>query len=114
MDLGFDEAVSLVRAYGGLPVPAHVDRDTFGLIAQLGFVPEGLAFDLVESLSGVLPKGFGKAVPMCSSDAHQPDQIGRRYTVFRVKVASVAEMILAARQIEGRSVKCFNEERRTK
>lgn len=114
INLDFNEAVSLVRAYGGLPIPAHVDRDTFGLIAQLGFVPEGLTFDLVETLTGKLPDGFGTAAAICSSDAHQLDQIGQRTTIFGMKHVSLEEMILAARQIEGRSVRCCTEERRVK
>lgn len=114
LDLGFNDAVALVRAYGGLPVPAHVDRDAFGLIAQLGFVPEGITFDLVESLSGELPDGFGRAAAICSSDAHRPDQIAQRTTVFEMKDVTISEMILAARRIDGRSITCTIAERRTK
>jgi len=114
LDLGFDEAVALVRTHGGLPVPAHVDRDTFGLISQLGFVPEGLSFDLVETLTGHLPDGFGDAAAICSSDAHQPDQIGQRTTRFEMKDVTISEMILAAQRIDGRSVTCCIGERRTK
>lgn len=113
LDLGFDEAVALVREHGGLPVPAHVDRETFGLIAQLGFPPESLVFDLVETISGELPGGFGQAIAICSSDAHRPDQIGRRRTVFEIEETTTEEMILAARRIGGRSVVCVMEERRT-
>ena len=113
IDLGFNETVALVRAHGGLPVPAHVDRETFGLIAQLGFVPEGMTFDLVETLTGELPDGFGDAVAVCSSDAHQPNQIGQRTTVFEMNDTTIEEMILAAQRIDGRSVTCCTEERRT-
>jgi hypothetical protein len=104
--LGFEEAVALVRAHGGLPVPAHVDRETFSLIGQLGFVPEGLWFEFVETSSGVLPPGFGDATPLCSSDAHDPSQIGRRTTTFRMECGTVEEMRRAARGIGGRSVVC--------
>jgi hypothetical protein len=114
LDLGFNEAVALVRAHGGLPVPAHVDRDAYGLIAQLGFVPEGVTFDLVETLTGELPDGFGDAVSICSSDAHQPDQIGQRTTIFDMNDATICEMILAAQRIDGRSVTGCIEERRMK
>jgi len=114
LDLGFDEAVRLVRSHGGLPVPAHVDRETYGLIAQLGFVPEGLVFDLVEVVSGVLPDGFGSAVAVCSSDAHDPSQIGRRTTVFEMNDCTVDEMVRAARGVGGRSVACCPGEWRMK
>lgn len=106
LDLGFEEAVSLVRMHGGLPVPAHVDRDAFGLIGQLGFVPEGLRFDLVETITGELPDGFGEATAICSSDAHDLEQIGQRTTVFTVREASLSEMRDAAANRGGRSVVC--------
>jgi len=112
LDLGFDEAVALVGAHGGLPVPAHVDREAFGLIAQLGFPPETVRFDLVETVGGALPEGFGQAAAICSSDAHRPEEIGRRTTVFEIEASTTEEMILAARGIGGRSMTCVREERR--
>jgi len=112
LDLGFDEAVRSIRDHGGLAIPAHVDRETFGLIAQLGFPPAELSFEFVEAISGHLPDGFGAAQVICSSDAHTPGQIGRRRTLFGVKEVSIEEMIKAARQIDGRSVRCESIERR--
>lgn len=112
LDLGFDQAVALIRRFGGLPVPAHVDREAYGLIAQLGFVPEGLTFDLVETVTGTLPEGFGMAAAVCSSDAHSPEQIGRRTTCFTMEACSIEEMVLAAQAVDGRSVVCRLEERR--
>ena len=113
LDLGFEEAVDKVREYGGLPVPAHVDREAFGLMAQLGFVPERSRFDLVETLSGRAPDGFGHAAAVCSSDAHEPGEIGRRTTIFVLEDATIEEMVLAARGVGGRSVSCGEEKRRT-
>jgi len=109
LDLAFDEAVSLVREHGGLPVPAHVDREPYGLVAQLGFPPKSVAFDLVETIGGTLPGGFGRAVAICSSDAHRPEEIGRRRTLFEMNEATTEEMILAAQRVGGRSVTCVAE-----
>jgi len=113
LDVGFDDAVARIRRLGGLPVPAHVDRETYGLIAQLGFVPEGLTFDLVETMTGTLPEGFGRAAAICSSDAHSPEQIGRRTTCFTMNACTIEEMVLAAQGIDGRSVVCQVEGRRS-
>ena len=113
LDLGLEETVAAVREYGGLAVPAHVDREAFGLIAQLGFVPEGMRFDLVETVSGVAPDGFGSATAICSSDAHDPDEIGRRTTAFVVEETTIDEMVLAAHGVGGRSVTCCIQKRRT-
>lgn len=113
LDLGFEQALDWVKEYGGLPVPAHVDRETFGLLAQLGFVPEGATFDVVETTSGRLPEGFGGAAAICSSDAHTPEDIGRRTTRFVVDACTIQEMVLAARGVGGRSMACRWDRGRT-
>jgi predicted metal-dependent phosphoesterase TrpH len=37
-----DEIVRLVRDSGGCTVPAHINRDSFSVLANLGFIPSGL------------------------------------------------------------------------
>ncbi|QBG46365.1 PHP domain-containing protein [Verrucomicrobia bacterium S94] len=46
---GFDVStlVNEVHALGGLVIPAHIDRLVYGIIAQLGFLPDE-SFDAVE------------------------------------------------------------------
>lgn len=39
--IGLEELGELTHAYGGLFIPAHVDRSAFSLMSQLGFVPPG-------------------------------------------------------------------------
>ena len=112
LDLSFEDAVERIRAHGGLPVPAHVDRATFGLIAQLGFAPEGVDFALVEAVGGALPASFGAAALLCTSDAHELEQIGRRTTTFWVESPTVRELVQAAEGIDGRSMVCSMTERR--
>jgi 3',5'-nucleoside bisphosphate phosphatase len=41
-DMGLEEVVSEVHSRGGMVIPAHVDRPSFSLFANLGFVPESL------------------------------------------------------------------------
>lgn len=43
-----DEAPEVVARYNGLCIPAHIDRDTNGIIATLGIFPEQPAFPIVE------------------------------------------------------------------
>ena len=112
LDLSFEEAVERILAHGGLAVPAHVDRATFGLIAQLGFAPEGVDFALVEAVGGVLPGSFGGAALLCTSDAHDLAQIGRRTTTFWVESPTLRELVQAAEGIGGRSMVCSMTERR--
>ena len=46
--LSIDEAVPLLRSYGAIVFPAHIDRDENGIIAALGWIPDEPHFSIVE------------------------------------------------------------------
>jgi PHP family Zn ribbon phosphoesterase len=112
--LSMEEVVAGVQALGGIVLPAHVDRPSFSLIANLGFVPPGLAIAGLElsrcadpaELSRHLPlrfpqtAGYGMVV---SGDAHRLDEMTAR-TMFKVRFPSVAELALALAGKDGRRV----------
>lgn len=43
-----EEAVQRVHALGGMAIPAHINRQAYGLIANLGFIPPASEFDALE------------------------------------------------------------------
>ena len=47
--LSLEEAVSQIHAFGGICIPAHIDRAFFGAVSQLGFLPD-LPYEAVEVL----------------------------------------------------------------
>ncbi len=47
-DLPLSRAAALVREFGGVPVPAHINRGSNGLLVNLGFFPDDLNFTAVE------------------------------------------------------------------
>ena len=47
-DLPLTECARLVRQVGGVPVPAHINRGSNGLLVNLGFMPEDPVFTTVE------------------------------------------------------------------
>ncbi len=104
LHLTLEEAVVRIAALGGLAVPAHVDRSPYGLVAQLGLLPEGLCFPLVEVDGDSRPPGCGAGAVLWSSDAHAPEEIGSRVTVFRMNDATVDEIGRAALGLDGRSI----------
>ena len=53
--LDVDAVVDLVHRHGGLAVAAHIDRQSFGVIGQLGFFPAEAGFDAVEVSRHVAP-----------------------------------------------------------
>lgn len=77
LDIGFDELAAEGARRGALVIPAHVDRPSNSVGSQLGFLPKG-PYDAVESLYDP-PRSLTRGLPALSgSDAHAPEQIGRR------------------------------------
>lgn len=74
--ISLDEVPSIVNKYGGICYPAHIDRESNGIISVLGMFPKSPAFDCAEvhnpdkiSEYSVL-SGFSKDKLIISSDAH--------------------------------------------
>lgn len=77
-DLSVDEAARRVIALGGLPIPAHIDRPMFSLLANLGFVPLDLPVPALELFRVTKPEMLVAQHPEIAryplvrdSDAHQ-------------------------------------------
>ncbi len=108
LPLGF--IVEAIRSLSGLVVASHVDRQSFGIIGQLGFIPEGLPLDALE-ISPRMPVRQARATlpgvsgfPVVTfSDAHHPEDIGKRWTRFRVEEMRVEEVRKALLGQEGRA-----------
>ena len=76
-DVGLDELPGLMRAYGGVAVPSHIDRGSNSLIANLGFIAPEYEFRCYELGSPAALAGLSAANPILSraiilynSDAH--------------------------------------------
>lgn len=107
--LGLLDVVDAVHALGGLAVASHVDREGFGIIGQLGFVPENLPLDALEISPRLsLEEGrrsFGSArAIISSSDAHVPEEIGQASTCFWLERGTVGEISLALKGLGERRI----------
>jgi PHP family Zn ribbon phosphoesterase len=107
--------VAKARAAKGdsLVIAAHVDRESFSIIGQLGFIPDTLVLDAVEVSANSSIVEARKRFPGCAkypvitnSDAHGPDDIGKRYTCFTVEDGSIAEIKKALTGRDGRKADC--------
>lgn len=99
-----EETVSAIHDCGGLAIAAHIDRERFGLVGQLGFIPEGLPLDGVE-LSPYAPfDSWGDFPVVRSSDAHSLNDIGKTSTCFRIEQVTLSEIAMAFRGEQGRMV----------
>ena len=105
------EAVGLIHRHGGLVIACHIDRDSFSLISQLGFIPPGLGLEAVE----VSPRmnaadarsAFGPLESLAIvrfSDAHKPEEIGTAATEFLVDGPGLGEIRKALAGEDGRKV----------
>jgi len=105
------EAVDLIHGHGGLAIACHVDRESFSIISQLGFIPPGLRLEAVE----VSPRltvaeartAFGPFDPLPMvrfSDAHQPEEIGCATTDFLVASPNLEEIRKALAGKDGRRI----------
>ena len=71
-DLRLAELTKIIREIGGVPVPAHINRGSNGLLINLGIMPDELNFTAVEvwrALPCAHTPQVGKVV-LHSSDAH--------------------------------------------
>jgi len=107
-DLSLAEAVALIRSLGGLAVASHVDRRSFSVISQLGFLPPDVRFDALEiSAAGAARGRAAEFLPaglplLSSSDGHSPEEVGAGCTILESEEPSFAELALALRGERGR------------
>ncbi len=109
--LTLEKVVELIHSFNGLAVAAHVDREGFSIIGQLGFIPPGLPLDALEISPRTSVEEAESRFPQCndyplitSSDAHYLDDIGKSSTTFLIEEVSIKEMKLAFTGREGRKV----------
>ena len=108
--LAINEIVKIIHSLGGIAIASHIDRDSFSIIGQLGFIPEGLSLDALElspnydsdKTSNYKNYGFPLFV---SSDAHFLSDIGKTFTTFLLNSPSFSEILMAFKCIEGRIIR---------
>jgi PHP family Zn ribbon phosphoesterase len=110
-----EKIVEAARSFkgGSLVIAAHVDREAFSLVGQLGFIPPQLGLDALEVSRRVTVAEAKKRFPDCSkyplvtgSDAHKPDEVGSRYTRFTIEKGSISEIKKALAGRDGRKAVC--------
>ena len=109
LDLPMLELQQKVYELGGIFIPAHVDRPTFSISSQLGFVPDKLKFHALE-LSYYCKRNDYKFLEECpwfsdfnyiqSSDAHYIPDIGKIHSVLEMPSFSFENFRDALRQGE--------------
>jgi len=110
-DLSLSEIINCIHKLNGLAIAAHIDRESFSVLGQLGFIDEMIKFDALEITPAM---GFKKARTrykdlsnytfIISSDSHYLKDVGSAHTRVLLEEASLAELKMAFARQNGRCV----------
>ena len=105
------EIIHQVHRFGGLAIASHIDRESFSVISQLGFIDPDIPFDALEITHRM---GIQKArvkygdlahYPfIVSSDAHFIKDIGQGVTTIFLERGTIAELKMAFTHQGGRYI----------
>jgi len=104
-----EEIIRIIHSFDGMAIASHIDRESFSIIGQLGFIPDNLELDALEISPAITfeeaKKRYAYNFPItCSSDAHYPDDIGKSFTSFLLQEGTTAEIKKALKNEEGRKL----------
>jgi len=95
-EITLSELLYMVKDAGGLFIPAHVDRHSYSILTNLGFIPEDLSVDIIEMSKNVAdvdeylnnrPDLRGIRI-MRNSDAHYLEDISEPVNFLNIKSPS--------------------------
>ena len=104
-----EKIIKTIHSLDGIAIASHIDRESFSIIAQLGFIPDNLELDALEISPAITreeaKKRYSNDYPITySSDAHYPDDIGKAFTSFLLKDATLTEIKKALKNENGRKL----------
>jgi PHP family Zn ribbon phosphoesterase len=109
--LPLQRIVSEIHGFGGLAIAAHIDRESFGILGQLGFIPDDLALDALEisrrtGLAAARQRWpeLGRIAFIESSDSHVITDIGKGITRAFLEDATTAELRMSFEKANGRYI----------
>jgi PHP family Zn ribbon phosphoesterase len=110
-DLPLNELLNYLHKLNGLAIAAHIDRESFSVLSQLGFIDEKTNFDALEIMPAT---GFKRARLkyrelsnysfVISSDAHYLKDIGTAATKIVLQEPTFAELKMAFAGQNGRHI----------
>lgn len=109
--LSIKRIVNSIHLLNGLAIASHIDRESFSIIGQLGFIPDDLGLDGLEISHRITyleaQNQFSRYADypfVCSSDAHFLEDIGSGTTTLLLEKATFEEIGKALRAKEGRKI----------
>jgi PHP family Zn ribbon phosphoesterase len=110
-DIPLNDLLNHVHEQNGLAIASHIDRESFSVLSQLGFIDESIKFDALEisSLTGlqqarVIYPELNNYSFITSSDAHYLKDIGTALTKIMIEEPTLAELKMAFTRQNGRHI----------
>ncbi|NLN39405.1 MAG: PHP domain-containing protein [Smithella sp.] len=110
-DLPIDDVIAEIHRLDGLAIAAHIDRESFSVLSQLGFIDDGWRLDALEISKRTGLKRGRTQYPqlqhypfITSSDAHFVDDIGTSMTRIMMETPGFDELKMALSGQNGRLV----------
>jgi len=96
--LSVNDVFSLVKACGGVAIPAHIDRDSYSILSNLGFIPNDLSISTVEISKKIIDvseylKNIQKYSVIRNSDAHYLGDISEKINYIEITDNSTQEIL---------------------
>jgi 3',5'-nucleoside bisphosphate phosphatase len=111
VSLPLERIVDEVHRLGGVAIASHIDRESYSVISQLGFVPDTVAFDALELSPRISTRQarerFGQptgAPFVRNSDAHLLDDLGANTSEYLLGDRTLSEIRKAFRREDGRQI----------
>lgn len=111
VDISIEQIIEITHSLGGLAVASHIDRPSYSVISQLGFIPDTIKFDALEISPNLSIKearnkfsGYSNYAFIKNSDAHFIDDFGETYSEYEVEAAALTEIAMAMRGEGGRRI----------
>lgn len=110
-DLSLEDLINHIHEWEGLAIAAHIDRESFSVLSQLGFIDDNTHFDALEisrltsiARARIKYNELNHFSFITSSDAHFINEIGTSTTKIVLQEPTVAELRMALKKEEGRHV----------
>jgi len=110
-DLSLDTLIGYIHQFDGLAIAAHIDRESFSVLSQLGFIDDNAGFDALEIThltsfdeARIKYQELCKYSFLVSSDSHFIKDIGQSFTRIYLEEPSFAELKMALKKQNGRFV----------
>ncbi|PKN70523.1 MAG: histidinol-phosphatase [Deltaproteobacteria bacterium HGW-Deltaproteobacteria-12] len=110
-DLSLDTLIDYIHQWDGLAIAAHIDRESFSVLSQLGFIDDEANFDALEitprtgfDRARIIYPELGKFPFIVSSDSHFINDIGKTSTRMNLLEPTFSELKMALRRQNGRFV----------